>query len=193
MSKNVVVRSVKAQEKERRRGREEENMPGGGRERVFLGLGSNLGRRPDNLRRALRFLRKLSEIKVVETSFLYKTSPVEYTPQRDFINGVMEIRTRLSPMQLLEKIIEIESRMGKSTPFRYGPRKIDIDLLLYGRRIIKRKRLTVPHPRLHRRRFVLVPLAEMASGTLHPILRRKIGTLLEKCADSGEVSQWGKW
>ena len=164
-----------------------------GRERVFLSLGSNVGRRPDNLRRALRMLRDDPDISVLRASRLYSTSPVGYTAQREFINGVLELRTRLAPRELLGRLQAIEERMGKSTPFRNGPRRIDVDLLLYGERVLRERGLLVPHPRLHRRRFVLEPLAELAPRITHPALGKTAARLLALLGTDERVRPWGPW
>ena len=163
------------------------------RERIFLSLGSNVGRRPDNLRRALRMLILDPDIRVVRVSQLYRTMPVGYTAQREFLNGVVELRSLLEPQELLSRLTELELRMGKSTPFRNGPRLIDIDLLLYGDRVIRGRRLQVPHPRMHQRRFVLEPLAELAPGVVHPVRRRTAARLLEALGSGQRVRPWGAW
>jgi 2-amino-4-hydroxy-6-hydroxymethyldihydropteridine diphosphokinase len=166
---------------------------GSWRERVFLSLGSNVGRRPDNLRKALRLLQSDPDIRVVGFSRLYSTTPVGYTAQRKFLNGVLELRTRLSPHALLERLQAIEAAMGKSTPFRNGPRRIDIDLVLYGWSVVREGRLTVPHPRMHTRRFVLEPLAELAPRAMHPVLRRSLARLLAELGAGERVRPWGAW
>jgi len=168
-------------------------MINSGRERIFLSLGSNVGRRPDNLRRALNLLLAEPGVAVVTTSQLYSTSPVGYTTQRDFLNGVVELRSRLGPRDLLRRLGEIETRMGKSTPFRNGPRRIDIDLVLYGSRVIRERGLLVPHPRMHERRFVLEPLVELAPRFLHPVLRRTMARLLAEQGTGERVRPWGVW
>jgi 2-amino-4-hydroxy-6-hydroxymethyldihydropteridine diphosphokinase len=160
---------------------------------VFLSLGSNVGRRPDNLRRALRLLREDPELRVVRVSRLYSTSPVGYTAQREFLNGAVELRSRLEPRDLLRRLETVEARMGKATPFRNGPRRIDIDLVLYGDRVIGSRGLVVPHPRMHRRRFVLEPLAEVAPRAVHPVLRRSVARLLREAGPDEQVRPWGAW
>lgn len=167
--------------------------PGTGRERVFLSLGSNVGRRPDNLRKALDLIGREAGIKVVRVSLLYSTAPVGYTAQRTFLNGVLELRTRLGPRDLLDRLEGIEARMGKSTPFRNGPRRIDIDVLLYGLRQVDECGLVVPHPRMHSRRFVLEPLAEIAPRAVHPVLRRTAARLLGRLEPGARVRTWGGW
>jgi 2-amino-4-hydroxy-6-hydroxymethyldihydropteridine diphosphokinase len=169
------------------------SLAGNGRERVILSLGSNIGRRPDNLRQALRLLQSDPDIRVVRVSRLYSTFPVGYTAQRKFLNGVLELRTRLSPRTLLDRLQGIEASMGKSTPFRNGPRRIDIDLALYGKRVVRERGLTVPHPRMHRRRFVLEPLAEIAPRAMHPTLRRQAARLLAELGAGERVRPWGAW
>ena len=169
------------------------NRPGNGRERVFLALGSNVGRRPDNLRAALHEIEREPGIRVVRVSHLYSTSPVGYTDQREFINGVLELKTRLSPASLFERLEEIERRLGKSTPFRNGPRRIDIDVVLYGLRQVGGRGLDIPHPRMQSRRFVLQPLAEIAPRLVHPVLRRAAAHLLAELGAGDRVRPWGTW
>jgi 2-amino-4-hydroxy-6-hydroxymethyldihydropteridine diphosphokinase len=164
-----------------------------GRERVFVSLGSNVGRRPDNLRRALHLLHADPDITVVRVSRLYSTSPVGYTAQRDFLNGVVELRTSLNPRRLLKRLAGVEARMGKLTPFRNGPRRIDIDVLLFGRRQVRERGLVIPHPRMHGRRFVLEPLAEVAPRAVHPGLRRTAARLLAGLGPGERVRVWGAW
>ena len=173
--------------------RSDGNGPGTSRERVFLSLGSNVGRRPDNLRKARELIRREPGIRVVGTSLLYSTSPVGYTAQRTFINGVLELRTSQSPRNLLDCLERIEVRMGKSTPFRNGPRRIDIDVVLYGQRQISECGLMVPHPRMHCRRFVLEPLAEIGARVFHPGLRRAVSRLFAGSGSDELVRPWGAW
>jgi len=161
--------------------------------KAYLSLGSNMGRRPDNLRRALRLLRVEPGISLTRHSRLYTTAPVGYSAQRDFLNGVVELRTRLGPRELLSRLKGVELALGRQPGIRNGPRPIDIDLLLLGRRVVRRRGLEVPHPRMHRRRFVLEPLAEIAPRAVHPILRRTARSLLAGLEPGGRVRPWGTW
>jgi 2-amino-4-hydroxy-6-hydroxymethyldihydropteridine diphosphokinase len=132
-------------------------------------------------------------IEVVRVSLLYSTSPVGYTSQREFLNGVLELRTRLAPRALLGRLRAIEVRMGKATPFRNGPRVIDIDVLLHGRRRIRTRDLVVPHPRMHERRFVLEPLARIAPAAGRAATGRTAARMLASLGPGERVRPWGGW
>jgi 2-amino-4-hydroxy-6-hydroxymethyldihydropteridine diphosphokinase len=136
---------------------------------VYVGLGSNLGDREQTIHAALELLESDPEIVVAAVSSLRETDPVGYTDQPKFLNGAAALRTELSPRALLERLLEIERELGRerSGP-RYGPRTIDLDLLLYGDEEINETGLRIPHPRLAEREFVLEPLAELDSGLLVP-------------------------
>ncbi len=149
-------------------------------ERVFLGIGSNIGDRAANITRVRRLLEETAGVRVVAMSSLIETRPVGYEDQRDFINAVAEIRTSRGPRELFEEIKRIEREMGRTATFRYGPRVIDIDILLFGDRVVDDPDLTIPHPRMHKRRFVLDPLAEIAPEVVHPVLREKIIDILDR-------------
>jgi len=137
------------------------------RERVFLSLGSNLGDREANLLEALRRLEQLG-VHVVRRSSWYETEPVGYTDQPDFLNLVAEVRTRLGPHALLRAAQQVEAELGRVRAVRWGPRTVDVDLLLYGERVVNTPDLVLPHPRLRERAFVLVPLAELAPDLVLP-------------------------
>lgn len=147
--------------------------------RCFLSLGSNLGEREANLRAATRALARAGEVRSV--SSFYETEPVEFTEQPWFLNCVVELRTRLSAAQLMREVLAIERELGRdrTTTVAKGPRVIDIDVLLFGDEVIDTAELTVPHPAMHLRRFVLEPLAEIASEVTHPVLRQTARELLE--------------
>ncbi|MGQ9546555.1 MAG: 2-amino-4-hydroxy-6-hydroxymethyldihydropteridine diphosphokinase [Dehalococcoidia bacterium] len=143
---------------------------------VYLALGSNLGKREENLYQALTLLS--SEVNLNEVSSVYETEPVGYAQQPLFLNLVCRITTGLSPEELLLLAKGIETEMGRIPSFPNAPRPIDIDILFYDSRIVKTKDLTIPHPRLHDRAFVLIPLAEIAPDLVHPKLRKSIAELV---------------
>ncbi len=142
---------------------------------VYLSLGSNVGDRDANLRSAIDRLRALGELVLV--SSFYETEPVEFTAQPWFLNCVVKLNTEKMPKQLLAGILDVEQQMGRRRTQKKGPRTIDIDLLLFGNSIIETKGLTVPHPAMHERRFVLEPLVEIASDVRHPVFKRTIREL----------------
>jgi 2-amino-4-hydroxy-6-hydroxymethyldihydropteridine diphosphokinase len=145
---------------------------------VYIGLGANLGEREATIRRALELLGRRGDIEVEAVSSLRETDPVGYEDQPRFLNGAAALRTELAPRALLERMLEVERELGRErTGPRYGPRTIDLDLLLYGVEEIDEPGLRIPHPRLHERRFVLEPLAEL-DGTLEVPRRGPIRALL---------------
>jgi 2-amino-4-hydroxy-6-hydroxymethyldihydropteridine diphosphokinase len=152
---------------------------------VFVGLGTNLGDREAQLRAAEAQLRGI--LTSLRGSRVYETEPWGVTEQPRFLNRVVEGETDLSPLALLEALQGIEREMGRVRDVRYGPRTIDLDLLLYGDMTLETPGLEIPHPRLHERRFVLVPLAELAPDVIHPRLNRSIRELLESIPDDGGV------
>jgi 2-amino-4-hydroxy-6-hydroxymethyldihydropteridine diphosphokinase len=130
--------------------------------RVFIGLGANIGRREENLNRALELIGATPGIEVVAVSSFRETDPVGYLGQPRFLNAAAELQTGLSPRELLDRLLGIERELGRTREGRrFGPRTIDLDLLLYGNETIDEPRLQIPHPRLHERRFVLEPLEEL--------------------------------
>ncbi|HOU31013.1 MAG TPA: 2-amino-4-hydroxy-6-hydroxymethyldihydropteridine diphosphokinase [Bacteroidales bacterium] len=154
---------------------------------VYLGIGSSKGDRPGNLRRATEMIESLIG-KIIRSSEVYETSPWGFESLENFLNMVLIAETFLAPDELLDKIHSIESALGrKRTGNRYSHRVIDIDILFYGNRVIKTDALTVPHPLLHKRKFVLVPLCSIAPEMVHPVKGKTIRALLDECTDEGMV------
>ena len=145
---------------------------------VYLGLGSNVGRREENLRQAIDKL-NAAGIRVLRESPIYETEPMDVTAQRWFLNQVIEAETDLFPMQLLTRTGRIERDLGRVRTISKGPRTIDIDILFYAATVMRSEKLEIPHPRLHERRFVLAPLADLAPNLRHPALHRGIRELLD--------------
>jgi 2-amino-4-hydroxy-6-hydroxymethyldihydropteridine diphosphokinase len=137
--------------------------------RAYVGLGANLGDRETTIRRALALLAAADDVDIVAVSTLRETEPVGIVDQPAFLNGVAVLETELAPDVLLQRLLAVELRLGRTREGpRYGPRTIDLDLLVYGDRRVEQPGLTVPHPRLHERRFALEPLAEVAPGLVVP-------------------------
>lgn len=157
---------------------------------AYVGIGSNLGDRAGNLLMAVRGLLEAS-FEVTKLSAIYETEPVGMDAAPPFLNMVAEIRAEsISPSQMMARMLRIEYLLGRKDKSLKKPRSIDIDLLFYGSQQIASPFLTVPHPRLHHRNFVLVPMNEIAPDLLHPLLKKNICTLLEESPDDSRVSRW---
>lgn len=147
---------------------------------AYVALGANLGDRVTNLRRALGLMAKCPGIDVMRVSSFFENPAVGGPADSpDFLNGAAEIHTTLPPRVLLNQLLEIEKQLNRIRSEKWSPRTIDLDLLLYGSQIIDEPGLTVPHPLMHERRFVLEPLAELAPNAIHPVLNRSIADLLK--------------
>ena len=150
---------------------------------VYLGLGTNLGYRKANLKAAAAGLPPAAM--VLRASGIYETEPWGYLEQPAFLNQVLEIETSLSPAGLLVFLKRLEANLGRQATFRYGPRLIDLDILLYDQLVLNQPDLVIPHPQLAERAFVLVPLAELNPNLVHPVLRASIAQLKDRIDQSG--------
>ncbi len=156
---------------------------------VYIALGSNLGDRSAMLARAEQAMGEAG-VRVLRRSSLYTTEPVDAPPQPWFLNSVVEAETSLMPVQLLHVLAGIERGLGRRRLTPRGPRTMDLDILLYGSSVINTPELQVPHPGIPDRRFVLVPLAELAPGLRHPVLHKSIAELLANTTDEGKIRRW---
>lgn len=157
---------------------------------AFVGIGSNLGDRAGNLLYAVRGLIEASFI-VTRLSPIYETEPVDIATELPFLNMVAEIRSEaVTPSQMMARLLRIEYLLGRTEKSQKKPRTIDLDLLLFGSVSTDSPFLTVPHPRMHQRKFVLVPLNDIAPHLIHPILRKEVRTLLHDCEDESSVVRW---
>ncbi len=147
---------------------------------VFIGLGSNVGNRQDNLKKSIEHLRKNSDIAIIAVSLQYDTEAFGYKEQPRFLNAVMKITTTLDPYALLNELKKTERLMGRKNGKRWGPRIIDLDILFYSNQVIECKELTIPHPNLHMRWFVLKPMSDIEPDFEHPIFQKTMRQLLEE-------------
>jgi len=157
---------------------------------IYLGLGSNMGDREAHLRSAITSLAE-SEVSVRRSASLYSTEPRDFEDQPWFLNTVFEVRTLLEPEALLQVCLEIEREAGRVRDQFKGPRPIDLDILLYRDRLVDLPDLVVPHPRYRQRRFVLIPLTELAPDLADPASGLTMRQLLDLCSDEGEVRRYG--
>jgi len=158
---------------------------------AYIGLGSNLGDRAGNLLLGIRGMLNAG-LEVTRLSHIYETEPVETFAQPSFLNMVVELQGNTLPPaeEVMARLLQVEHSLGRTRDMAKGPRIIDLDLLLYGNETIESQFLTLPHPRFHRRRFVLAPLAELAPHLIHPTLNKTIAELLEALDDNSEVKLW---
>lgn len=158
---------------------------------AYIGLGSNLGDRGTYLRAALDELGQVPDIRISGVSPVYETAPVGLVEQPDFLNAVVAVRTCLAPIALLREMQRIEDRLERTRAERWGPRTIDLDLLFYGDADIEEEDLVVPHPRLHERAFVLVPMCDLAPEMVHPRLGRTMRDLCREIGRGQHVTSTG--
>jgi len=158
---------------------------------AYVGLGSNIGDKAGNILRALNILSQFDGIKVTKVSSFYETEPIGYEDQDWFINAVAQVETILTPEELLIAFKKVEQIMGRKNTIRWGPREIDLDLLMYDQLCFESPGLVIPHPRLHERAFVLVPLAKIAPDLFHPIQKKTIAVLLAELQSQKTVRQIG--
>ncbi|MBW1734189.1 MAG: 2-amino-4-hydroxy-6-hydroxymethyldihydropteridine diphosphokinase [Deltaproteobacteria bacterium] len=155
--------------------------------RVYVGVGSNMGDKLSNCRKAVRLVGGMEDTSLVERSPFYRTEPLGLTDQDWYLNGVIGIQTYLSPQDLLRSLLSIETHMGRVRNERWGPRIIDLDILLYGNRVIDETNLTIPHPLMHRRRFVLIPMVQLDPDLIHPVLGRTMKELSDDLSGEGQA------
>lgn len=158
--------------------------------KVYLGLGANLGDRQGNVLKAVELLSQWGQID--ELSSLYETEPVGYLEQPPFLNAVCQLTTTLTAEELLAVAKNIESALGRIQSFRNAPRPIDIDILFCGDQVINSPQLTIPHPRLEERAFVLVPLAEIAPDLIHPVTGMTVREMMQRLGSLKGVTKWSQ-
>lgn len=152
--------------------------------RVYLALGSNLGDRAENLRAAIGKMNS-DRLRVTRESSVYETKPMYRVSQPSFLNMVVEAETELLPRALLQRLHRIEAELGRKRIAVNGPRPIDLDILFYGKALIEMPQLTVPHPRMQERRFVIEPMAEIAPQWQHPLIKKSMAQMLADLPEQG--------
>jgi 2-amino-4-hydroxy-6-hydroxymethyldihydropteridine diphosphokinase len=145
---------------------------------AYISVGANLGDPAENCRQGIRRLCDGREVRLLAQSPFYRTAPVDYTDQAWFINAVIKVETTLAPFELLERMQAVQNALGRTPGVRFGPRTLDLDIIFYQELVLNDPRLTIPHPRMHKRRFVLQPIYDIDPTVMHPILRLDVQTLL---------------
>jgi 2-amino-4-hydroxy-6-hydroxymethyldihydropteridine diphosphokinase len=156
--------------------------------KVFLLIGGNMGKREENFKIAKKLIEQHCGI-ILNSSSLYETAAWGKTDQPSFLNQALEIETRLTAKQLMRQILKLEKMMGRERKEKYGPRIIDIDILLFNQEQYDDSFLKIPHPEMQNRRFALIPLAEIAPDLQHPVLKKSISQLLQECPDQSGVKK----
>lgn len=159
---------------------------------VFIGIGSNIENRINNIFHSINNLKKIKNIRIKKISSLYLTEPEGEKMTKPFVNCAIEITTNLSPVKLLKTLEDLEKKMGRKKKGTMEDRVIDLDILFYGTKRVISQRLTIPHPKAHLRRFVLVPLSEIAPEFVHPLYHKKISILKDKLTDNSVIIKLGK-
>ena len=151
---------------------------------VFIAIGANLGDKMANCQEAIRLMTDHPDITLTAASKFYRTAPVDYTDQDWFVNAAVSIETRLEPLALLDTLKSMETAMGRQRDgIRFGPRPIDLDIIFYGNLTVVTKRLEIPHPRMHKRRFVLQPICDIDPAFIHPVFHQEVRYLLDNIDD----------
>ena len=154
---------------------------------AFVSVGSNLGDKIENCRNGIKGLLADGRSTLVKSSSFYRTSPVDFLDQEWFVNLVVKINTTLDPFELMDRIQRIEKAAGrKADTVRFGPRVLDLDIVLFGDRAIRTDTLEIPHPRMHKRRFVLKPICDIEPSMVHPLLGKDMRSLLDSLEDTGQ-------
>jgi len=156
---------------------------------AYIGIGSNLGNKLHQCEKAISEILKIDRHKLLARSSFFKTQPIGYTPQDWFVNGVVKIETDLEAPELLWELKRIESHLGRTETFRWGPRMIDLDILFFDDIEIQTEELQIPHPRVQQRQFVLIPLAEIDRNLIHPVLKKTIQELLNDSKEDQGVEK----
>ena len=159
---------------------------------VYIGIGSNLEKKRDNCLKAVSLISQLKENKLISRSSFYTAQPWGKSDQDWFLNSVIKIKTSLLPPDLLSTLQEIEKKVGRKKTVKWGPRMIDLDILFFNEEVIETPDLIIPHPFLHQRKFVLMPLNEISPDLVHPVLKKSIRELLEGIQDENIVEKEGK-
>ena len=159
---------------------------------TYIGVGSNLGDTKANIQKAIKTIEESKILQDIQTSSFYLTEPVGPKNQPDFLNLVIKGQTNLEPFELLGSLLDIEDKLGRKRKEKWGPRKIDLDILFYDDITLKQRDLIIPHSEIENRRFVLIPLKEISPDLKHPVLNKNISELLEDTKDHSKVEPYGR-